>query len=43
LGENFIAVSQLQCSRKSTRHAVTELMKNPFEFEVLLHGYGLAG
>jgi hypothetical protein len=20
---------------------VTELMKNPFEFEVLLHGYGL--
>jgi 3-dehydroquinate synthase len=41
LGENFVAVSQLQCSRKSTRLAVSELMKNRFKIEVLLHGYGL--
>jgi hypothetical protein len=43
LGENFVAVSQLQCSRKSTGLAVSELMKNRLKNEVLLHGYGLVG
>ena len=40
LGKTFVAVFQLQCSRKSPSFAVSKLMKNQFENEVLLHGYG---
>src|SRR5437867_8433201 len=41
LGKTFVAVFQLQCSRKSHSFAVSKLMKNQFANEVLLHGYGL--
>src|SRR5437899_1620521 len=41
LGKTSVALSQLQCSRKSTRLALTKQWKNQFKNEVLLHGYGL--
>src|SRR5260370_36899254 len=31
LGKTFVAISQLQCSRKPTRVAVTKLMKKPVQ------------
>src|SRR5437868_13329511 len=41
LGKTLVALSQLQCSRKSTRLAVSKQWKNQFKNEVLLHRYGL--
>src|SRR5713101_9420888 len=41
LGKTFVAISQLQCSRKSTGLALSKQWKNQFKNEVLLHRYGL--
>jgi hypothetical protein len=40
LEENFVAVSQLQGSRKSTRLTVSKLTKTQLNNEFLLHRYG---